>query len=140
MKKTFSMISALVLTLGSTWALSADRTSGNPAANPAPAAAPAAPGDSSYSPSGTPGTTGSASDARPLPADWKKVKGTVQSADPAMNQVKIKDDAGNLSLVNVDSSVVIRKDGKKVQIADLQAGDRIIITRKITPATEQNKG
>ena len=141
MKKLFSAVSALVLVMGPTLAMAADPINGNsgtPAANPA--AAPTSGGNSAYSPTGTPGATGSVGEALPLPADWKKAKGTVQSTDPAMNQVKIKDETGNLSLVTIDSNVVIKKDGKKVQLGDLQAGDRITLTRRNAPMSSQTKG
>lgn len=147
MKIMLSSIALSAILMAPVLAGAADPINGNsgtPSANPA--AAPTTPGDSAYSPTGPTGTTGttgitgSAGVAQPLPADWKKVKGTVQSADPAMNQVKIKDDIGVLSLVNVNSNVVIRKNGKKVQISDLQVGDRITLTRKITPAIDQRKG
>ena len=88
-----------------------------------------------------PGSRGETPTAAAIPADWTWVKGTVQAVDPTANQVKIRDERGYLGQVTIDSSVVIRKNGKKIAFDKLQAGDRITLMRKKTVPSEQyNKG
>jgi len=79
--------------------------------------------------------------ATAIPADWTKVKGTVQAVDPDANQVKIRDEKGYLGQVTIDPNVVIRKNGKKIAFNAIRAGDRITLTRKkIIPSDLNNKG
>lgn len=78
--------------------------------------------------------------ASPLPMDWKKANGTVQALNPATHEVKLKSDKGILHQVTIDQTVTIKKDGKNVQFSELQAGDRITLTRKMTSGQLNNKG
>jgi len=117
----------------------ADPMSGSPSAGSAPQEV--APGAAANQPGDAPSATAPSAVAAPtLPADWTKVKGTVQEINLMDRQVKIQDEKGNLSQVTIDTDVTISKAGKSVSMSQLQQGDKIVLTRKKNAGDYSNKG
>ena len=81
---------------------------------------------------------GSPQSAVPAPADWKRLKGTVESKDETSNQVTLRDTSGSMTQVSVDSNVDIHKGGKKVALSDIQARDQIVLINRAS-SSSQNK-
>jgi 3-dehydroquinate synthase class II len=84
---------------------------------------------------GTSGASGAT-----LPADWTKVKGTIQEINLMERQVKIQDEKGNLSQVMIDTDVTINKGGKSVSMSQLKQGDKVTLTRQKPAGEYGNKG
>ena len=136
-----SVVTVLAVSLGAGLLSAADSGYNNPsAANPSQ-------GQGAPTPEAVPGAMpaqdamGASESAQALPTNWTKAKGTVQSVDAVSKEVKFKDDKGTLSQVTIDPNVTISKNGKKVDVSQLQAGDIITLTRKKTAASDQsNRG
>ena len=59
------------------------------------------------------------------PTGWTNLSGKVQSFDRTSQTLQLRDKAGNLYLVPIDSQVTINKNGKGLEFAQLQRGDAV---------------
>jgi hypothetical protein len=139
MKRMTAVLSALALIGGSSllWA-AADQSS---AAQPVAPANQGNQGMNGNTPSSDAGAqnpymSGSQTVEAP-PTDWTQLTGMVQTVDQSAKTVEIKDDAGKLLQVPVDRQVKIEKDGKRVNLSQLQTGDIITLGRRNPTAQEQ---
>ncbi len=73
------------------------------------------------------------------PSNWTSLNGTVQAVDASAKTVQIQETTGNLVQVNIDKEVSIQKDGKKVKLSQVQAGDTISLAKKPSSNPSQPK-
>jgi len=70
--------------------------------------------------------------AQTAPANWTTLKGTVESIDAAANTVQIRDTTGAVVQVPLDRQVSIQRDGRQIQLNQIQTGDTINLAKKNT--------
>jgi hypothetical protein len=71
------------------------------------------------------------------PENWTSLKGAVQAVDPAAKTVQIKDDTGQVLQVPLDKQVKIEKEGKQVNLSQIQTGDIIKLAKRNKISSEQ---
>jgi hypothetical protein len=59
------------------------------------------------------------------PTGWKNLSGKVKSFDRTSETLQLRDKAGNLFLVPIDSQVTIHRNGKEVAYTQLRPGDAV---------------
>jgi len=130
MRKVTFVLAALTFVLGASLSRAADE----PATQPAPGMTNNnAPANNAGAPA-----MGTSQAAQTPPDNWTSLKGTVQSVDAASKTVQIQDNTGAMLQVPVDRQVSIQKDGKRVKLSQLQAGDSITLAKR-NPSSEEKK-
>jgi hypothetical protein len=59
------------------------------------------------------------------PTGWKNLSGKVQSFDRTSQTLQLRDKAGNLYLVPMDSQITINRKGKGVEFDQIHPGDTV---------------
>lgn len=59
------------------------------------------------------------------PTGWTNLSGKVQSFDRTSETLQLRDKAGNLFLVPMDSQVTIHRNGKGVEFSQIHRGDTV---------------
>jgi hypothetical protein len=67
---------------------------------------------------------------------WTNLKGTVESVDVNAKTLQLKDETGKVLQIPVDRQVSIEKNGKPVNLSQVQTGDTIILARKTGSSSE----
>lgn len=127
MKKMTFMLSVLTLAVGTSLVWSADEPSAAQPAAPSAVGSPSSPsnpGNQAMAPAQTP------------PADWTQLSGTVQAVDSQAKTIDLKDQTGQVYSVPVDRQVRIEKDGKRVALTHVQAGDTITLAKRMTSSSD----
>jgi len=55
------------------------------------------------------------------------IEGSVESVDMAAKSLQIKQKSGSMTIISVDPNTKIRRNGKTVQLTDLQTGDIVTV-------------
>jgi len=96
-------------------------------------------GNTATAPSNNPSSPGTPQAAQMPPANWTSLKGTVQSVDTVAKTVQIQDNTGAVLQVPVDRQVSIQKDGKRIKLTQVQAGDSITLAKRNPSSQEEDK-